>query len=65
MTFHIPTDPFRTDAEGASRFCRDLLTRLKWGSDDFLPAVYWERQMCGAVGATFSRMARIDGRFSR
>ena len=44
MTFRAPDDPFLKDAEGAARFCRDLIMRLRkkrgW-KDDYGPAVYW------------------------
>ncbi len=41
MAFHVPDDPFLKDAEGASRFCRDLLKRIVKWKVDFSPAVGW------------------------
>lgn len=42
MAFHIPDDPFLKDAEGASRFCRDLIQRQlkpKYIAHDFSAAI--------------------------
>lgn len=44
MSFHIPDDPFLKDAEGAARFCRDLLSRRlkrKERAVDYDAAIGW------------------------
>lgn len=40
-TFHVPDDPFLKDADGAARFCRDLIKRMRKWKADYSPAVYW------------------------
>lgn len=45
-SMHAPADPFLVDAQGAARFCRELLRR-KWRGVDLLPAVYWSAR-CAA-----------------
>ena len=41
---YLPDDPFLKDAEGAARFCRDLLARRfrkRWLETDWDAAIYW------------------------
>lgn len=59
MAFHIPADPFLKDAEGAARFCRDLLAKIqKWQGVDFGPAVYWSAR-CAAHWAVRSNAWKL------
>jgi len=38
----FPDDPFLKDADGAAKFCKDLLTRKGWrGRSDYTSAIGW------------------------
>jgi hypothetical protein len=50
MTFKVPDDPFLKDAEGAARFCRELLSRRlkrKYQTVDYDAAIRWSAR-CAA-----------------
>ena len=47
MAFHIPKDPFLTDALGAAKFARESLKRARKKKLDLDAAIYWgARQAC-------------------
>lgn len=55
-----PSDPFLKDAEGAAKFCRDMLTFKGWrGRYDYRDAIYWSAR-CAAHWAQQSQRWREE-----